>query len=273
MAQPSSARGLAETETKTGTRTGTPPLLSVVVIAKNEAHCIGACLDAVGFADEIIVLDSGSTDDTLAIAAAHGARVHGSADWPGFGPQKNRAIALASGQWILSLDADEIVMPELADAIRHAVAPGAERGIAGYWIKRRSLYCGQLIRHGDWRNDRVLRLFRRDAGRFTDDLVHERVICDGRTATLAGYLRHDSMTSFAELREKTERYARLGAAKLRARGKGGLFSACTHAAWNWLRGYLLRGGWLDGRAGWTIAGQNARGTFLRYLWAARKNGG
>lgn len=246
------------------------PLLSVVVITKNEAHCIGACLDAAGFADEIVVLDSGSTDDTLAIAAAHGAQVHVSGDWPGFGPQMNRAVALAGGRWILSLDADEIVTPALAAAIKQAVLPDAAQDIAGYWIERRSLYCGQLIRHGDWRNDRVLRLFRCGAGRFSDDVVHERVICAGRTATLSGYLRHDSMTSFAELREKTERYARLGAAKLRARGKGGFFSACLHGGWSWLRGYLLRGGLLDGRAGWIIAGQNARGTFLRYLWAARE---
>lgn len=245
------------------------PRLAVVVITKNEAHCIAACLAAVDFADEIIVLDSGSTDDTLAIAAAQGAQVHSSADWPGFGPQKNRALALARAEWVLALDADEIVTPQLAAAIKHAVAPGAAQDVAGYWIKRRSLYCGQLIRFGDWRRDRVLRLFRRSVGRFSDDVVHERVLCDGRTATLAGDLRHDSMASYAELCEKTERYARLGAQKLRARGKGGLYSACTHAAWNWLRGYLLRGGFLDGRAGWLIAGQNARGTFLRYLWAGQ----
>ncbi|MBV2235972.1 MAG: glycosyltransferase family 2 protein [Sterolibacterium sp.] len=255
----------------------TAPRLSVIVITKNEAHCIAACLDSANFADELIVLDSGSTDATVEIAAAHGAQVHVSADWPGFGPQKNRALALARGDWVLALDADEILTPALAAAIQQAVSADAgqmtaatQDEVAGYWLKRRSLYCGQLIRFGDWRNDRVLRLFRRAAGRFSDDVVHERVICDGRTATLQGYLRHDSMTSYAELREKTERYARLGAEKLRARGKGGLYSACTHAAWNWLRGYLLRGGFLDGRAGWLIAGQNARGTFLRYRWAGQQ---
>ncbi|HPU50654.1 MAG TPA: glycosyltransferase family 2 protein [Burkholderiaceae bacterium] len=245
------------------------PLLSVTVITRNEAHRIARCLGSVSFADEWVVLDSGSTDDTVAIARSLGARVHQSADWPGFGPQKNRALDAAAGQWVLSLDADEVVGPELASAIRAVMARAArgEEVADAYWIERSSRYCGRTIRFGDWRNDRVLRLFRRGRARFSDDLVHERLICPGRHPVLAGQLEHDSVDSPADAREKSERYARLGAVKLRARGRGGLTSALTHGAWTFLRGYLLRLGALDGRAGLAIAWLNARGTFLRYRLA------
>ena len=145
---------------------------------------------------------------------------------------------------------------------------GAERGAGeplGYWIERGSFFCGRRIRHGDWRNDRVLRLFRREHARFTDDLVHERVDCPPPHDRLAGLLLHDSVDSVEDMREKTVRYARLGAAKLRAKGRrGGVASAALHAGWTFLRGYLLRGGFLDGRAGFTIARLNALGSWLKY---------
>lgn len=245
------------------------PLLSVTVITRNEAHRIARCLESVGFADERVVLDSGSTDDTVALARSLGARVIQSADWPGFGPQKNRALDAATGDWVLSLDADEVVGPELSRSIQ-AVLARAARGEAladAYWITRSSRYCGRTIRFGDWRNDRVLRLFRRGRARFSDDLVHERLVCAGRQDTLSGLLEHDSVDSPADAREKAERYARLGADKLRARGRGGLVPALTHGLWTFLRGYLLRLGLLDGRAGFAIAWLNARSTFLRYRLA------
>lgn len=242
------------------------PTLSVTVITKNEAHRIERCLRCVDFADERIVLDSGSTDDTVAIAQRCGARVETTDDWPGFGPQKNRALALARGEWVLSIDADEEVTPALREAILAAVrAPGETNG---FWLVRSSSFCGRPIRHGDWRNDRVLRLFRRAHARFTDDPVHERVDCPPPHGVLAGILLHDSVDSMQDAIEKTERYARLGAEKLRARGRGGVASALVHGAWTFLRGYLLRLGFLDGRAGFTIAALNARGTFLRYRLAA-----
>jgi glycosyltransferase involved in cell wall biosynthesis len=241
------------------------PLLSITVITKNEAHRIERCLRSVEFADERIVLDSGSTDATVEIARRLGARVEITADWPGFGPQKNRALALATGDWVFSIDADEEVTPGLRDAILAAVrTPG---GPDGYWVTRSSSFCGRPIRHGDWRNDRVLRLFRRARARFTDDAVHERVDCPPPHGELAGLLLHDSVDSMHDAIEKTERYARLGAEKLRARGRGGPVSALVHGAWTFLRGYLLRLGFLDGRAGLTIAALTARGTFLRYRLA------
>lgn len=244
------------------------PRLSVVVITKNEAHRIERCLRSVAFADEVIVLDSGSTDDTVAIARRTGARVERTPDWPGFGPQKNRALALAGGDWVFSIDADEEVTPALRDAVLAVVEGRAGAGFAGWWVTRSSSFCGRTVRHGDWRNDRVLRLFRREAARFSDDVVHERVLCPGPHGRLDGLLLHDSVDSLEDAREKTERYARLGAAKLRARGRGGLAAALTHAAWTFLRGYLLRLGFLDGRAGLSIAALNARGTYLRYRLAA-----
>lgn len=244
------------------------PRLSVVVITKNEAHRIGRCLRSVAFADEIVVLDSGSTDDTVELALAAGARVAATSDWPGFGPQKNRALAMARGEWVFSIDADEEATPELRASILGVVGARAREGPAGWWITRSSAFCGRTIRHGDWRNDRVLRLFRRDAARFSDDVVHERVLCPEPHGRLEGLLLHDSVDSLPDAREKTERYARLGAERLRANGRGGLASALLHAAWTFLRGYLVRLGFLDGRAGLTIAALNARGTYLRYRLAA-----
>lgn len=242
------------------------PLLSVTVITHNEAHRIERCLRSVGFADECIVVDSGSTDDTAEIARRCGAQVHVT-DWPGFGPQKNRALDHASGTWVLSIDADEEVTAPLREAIETAIR--SDDGVNAWWITRSSSFCGRVVRHGDWRNDRVLRLFRRDRARFTNDPVHERVDCPEPHGQLAGLLLHDSIDSLADAVEKTERYARLGAEKLRARGRGGLASALVHGGWTFVRGYLLRAGFLDGRAGLTIAALNARGTFLRYRLAGQ----
>lgn len=250
-----------------------PPRLSVIVIAKNEAHRIERCLHSVAFADEIVVLDSGSVDATVERARQAGARVLETPDWPGFGPQKNRALALARGEWVFSIDADEEVTPALQRSILLVVSGRGAVGCAGYWVTRSSSFCGRVIRHGDWRNDRVLRLFRRDSARFSDDLVHERVECPEPHGRLDGLLLHDSVDSLEDAREKTERYARLGAEKLRDGGRGGLARALVHGGWTFLRGYLLRLGFLDGVAGLRIAALSARGTYMRYRLAAAPRAG
>ena len=246
-----------------------PGGLSVAIIARNEAHRIARCLQSVAFADQIVVLDSGSTDDTVAIARGLGADVEVTPDWPGFGPQKNRALARCRYRWVLSIDADEQVSDALAAEILRVLreAP-AEATVAGYWLRRSSRYCGQVIRHGLWGNDRVLRLFERQRGRFTDARVHESLVCDGETRVLEGILVHDSVDSPEDARSKARRYAFLGAEALRARGRGGALQGGVHAGWSFVRGYLLRAGFLDGRFGLTLARLNAAGTFWKYHWAA-----
>lgn len=279
LSSPPSARGQAKAAASlTGASNGAaavgaglsvPGGLSVAIIACNEAHRIARCLQSVSFADQIVVLDSGSTDDTVTIARGLGADVEVTPDWPGFGPQKNRALARCRYRWVLSIDADEQVSDALAAEILRVLreAP-AEATVAGYWLRRSSRYCGQVIRHGLWGNDRVLRLFERQRGRFTDARVHESLVCDGETRVLEGILVHDSVDSPEDARSKARRYAFLGAEALRARGRGGALQGGVHAGWSFVRGYLLRAGFLDGRFGLTLARLNAAGTFWKYHWAA-----
>ncbi|MGZ5008247.1 MAG: glycosyltransferase family 2 protein, partial [Methylobacter sp.] len=150
-------------------------MLSAVIITKNEAGHIARCLESISWADEIIVLDSGSEDDTVAICRRYTDKVY-QTDWPGFGIQKQRAVDKAGGDWILSIDADEVVSPELRLEIENALR---QERYNGYEIPRLSSYCGRQMRHGGWWPDHVLRLFRRDCGRFTDAVVHERIIVQG----------------------------------------------------------------------------------------------
>jgi len=240
------------------------PLLSVIVITKNEAARIEACLASVAFADEWIVVDSESSDDTAERARRLGAQVFSFADWPGFGAQKQRALDRANGRWVLSLDADERVTPELAASIRRVLAE--EGGPAAYELSRLSRFCGRWIRHGDWYPDRVLRLFRRDRGRFSPDRVHERVVVEGPPGRLEGELLHDTMPTLDDALAKMNRYSSESAAERAAAGqRGGLGAALGHAAWAFLRGYVVRRGFLDGAAGFALATYVAEGTYWRYL--------
>ena len=252
-----------------GRADASPPGLSVAIITKNAAHLLGTCLASVRFADQIVVVDSGSSDDTVRLARAAGAEVV-ETDWPGFGPQKNRALALCRHRWVLSIDADECLSDELAAEIRAIVAASAGVAPAGCWLRRRSAFCGQVMRHGLWANDRVLRLFLRDRARFTDDLVHERVVVDGATTTLDGILLHDSVDSFADARGKARYYAALGARGLHDRGRrAGLGSALVRGGWTFVRGYLFKAGFLDGRNGLALAWVSALGTYWKYRWSRR----
>lgn len=239
--------------------------LSVALITRNESRHIAACLKSVAFADEWVVVDSGSTDGTREIAEALGARVVQTDDWPGFGIQKNRALALARGRWVLSLDADERVSPALAERIRAVVRDDAESA-EGYELSRLSRFCGQWMRHGDWYPDRVLRLFRRGRGRFTDDQVHERLEVTGRIERLPGDLLHDTMPTLDDAIDKMNRYSRGRAIdKVRAGHGGGLGTALAHGAWAFVRGYVFKRGFLDGRLGFVLAVYVAEGTYYRYL--------
>jgi len=250
-----------------------PGRLSVVLITRNEIRNIGACLRSVAFADEVVVVDSGSTDGTAEAARAAGALVIPTSDWPGFGPQKNRALDAATGDWVFSLDADEQVGPELAASIQAAIHSGK---YDAWEVNRRSSYCGQYMAHSGWYPDRVLRLFRRGTARFSDDLVHERVVTQGAVGRLQGDLLHDSMPHFESVLDKLDRYSSAGAQALAHRGvKGSLAKALGHGWWAFMRTYVLRLGFLDGRLGLALAISNAEGTYYRYmkLWLLQREGG
>jgi hypothetical protein len=243
--------------------------LSAILIVQDEAHCLQQCLRSIAsIADEIIVLDAGSRDDTVSIAQSFGAKVEVT-DWPGFGLQKNRALARAQGEWVLAIDADERVTPELAASIRVAIeSPIAT--VNGYFITFLATWCGKPLRFGAWAGKRHLRLFRRGHAQFTDDPVHERVICQPPTATLNGLMIHDTVASEAEASEKCHRYAEISAHTLRARGRGGIVPALLHSAWTLLRGLIIKGGFLDGTVGWQVALACAKGTWLRYRIAGQR---
>lgn len=248
--------------------TQTAPTLSVILITRNESRNVLGCLQSVDFADEWIVVDAASSDDTRERAEGFGARVVRTDDWPGFGVQKGRALALARGRWVLSLDADERVDAGLAQAIRAAVAApdAATGGPAGYELDRLSSFCGQWMRHGDWYPDRVLRLVRREKARFTEDLVHERLEVDGTVDRLPGHLMHETMRDLDDAIDKMNRYTS-GRARDRVRQgrRGGLGLGLAHGLWAFLRAYVVKRGFLDGRLGLVLALYIAEGTYHRYL--------
>lgn len=237
--------------------------LSVIVITKNEARNIEACLQSVLFADQLLVLDSGSSDETVAIAQRLGAEVHLNTDWQGFGVQKNRALALATCDWVLSIDADETVTADLQAQIIAAMQR-AEFQI--YSLPRLSSYCGQYMRHSGWYPDRINRLFRRDAARFSSERVHEKLVVSGAVGALSAALLHQSFHDLEAVLDKTNRYSSDGARMQLERGKtASLGKALLHGFWAFFRTYVLRRGFLDGRMGLVLAISNAEGSYYRYL--------
>ena len=237
-------------------------MLSVIIIAKNEAGNMRDCIKSVAWADEIIVVDAGSEDDTADIARSMGAKVYVHAEWPGFGPQKNRALGYATGEWVLSVDADERVTDELRREMERVLKnPDAD----GYYCPRLSQFCGRFIHHSGWYPDYVLRLFRRNAGRFSDSLVHEIVLIEGKTARLQNPLLHYSYLTKDDVERKVEQYSSAAAKQMHEAGRhSGLFVAFLKGGWAFFRTYLLRLGMLDGLAGLNIAVMNARTTYLKY---------
>ena len=237
--------------------------ISVVVITKNEEASIERCLRSVDWADEVIVLDSGSTDRTVEISQKLGARVSVTAYWPGFGPQKNRALERATSDWVLSLDADEWVTPDLRDEIRSVIS--RLDGPVAFRVPRLSSFCGRFMRHSGWWPDHVIRLFRRGAARFSDDVVHEHVIVEGKTGTLRAPIMHETFVDLDELLQKMNNYSSLAAQEMRHGGrKAGLAGAVLRGLWAFTRTYFFRGGFLDGREGFMLAVATAEGTYYRY---------
>jgi glycosyltransferase involved in cell wall biosynthesis len=250
------------------------PGLSAFLITRDEEHDLPACLASLaGLADEIVVVDSGSRDRTTEIARRHGARV---IEHPmqGFGAQKQLALEHTSHVWALSIDADERVSPALAADIRSALAtPDAD----GYEIRREIRFLGRILRHGGLGDDWVLRLFRRERGRFTDAAVHERVVVDGAVARLSGVLEHEPFRDVAEHAEKSRRYSELAAREQFARGRRWRPWHALRPTWELVVRYGLRLGFLDGAPGWTWARLSAgsaaeRMRVLRSLTRGERHG-
>jgi glycosyltransferase involved in cell wall biosynthesis len=222
--------------------------LSVVVITLNEEANLGRVLESVRLADERIVLDCGSTDQTLEIARAFGAKTFCEA-WEGYSEQKNSAIAKATGDWILSLDADETVEPELMEEIHDILHH--DLPVNGYYIPRKNYFLGRWMRHGGFYPDHKLRLFRRGRGRFGERPVHEVVQVDGPTGTLNHALVHSAYPTLEGYISHMNRYSSLGAEIVVAEGSGGfsLLNLVINPLATFLYNYFLRLGLLDGREG------------------------
>jgi (heptosyl)LPS beta-1,4-glucosyltransferase len=244
--------------------------LSVVLIVKNEGKHIDDCLRTVAdWATEIVVLDSGSSDDTVERASRYTCAVHAQDDWQGFGIQRQRAQDHATGDWILMLDADERVTPELAEEIRRVVE--RDDRTSAYALPRLSWCFGRFIRHGGWYPDYVLRLYPRDKARYNDALVHEKaVLTDGmRVERLKGDLLHFTYDSVRHYLVKSAEYADAWAEqRFREGRRASLAQGIGHGIGCFLRMYLLRAGVLDGRQGLLLALLSAHSTFVKYadLW-------
>lgn len=236
--------------------------LSAVIIAFNEAARIGECLESLAWVDEIVVVDSGSSDGTKEIAERYGARVY-DIPWRGFGPQKQAAVELASHDMILNVDCDERVTPELASEIQALLAD--DQRAAGYAIPRQTFLGSREIRHCGWYPDRTVRLFDRRVARFSEEPVHERVVVSGEVGICRGHLLHYSFAGFSDLIAKMNRYTDIGARQLQAKGRPSHLSQVTvrplFAFW---KTFFLQCGFLDGFAGFAIAVSNAVSVFYKY---------
>lgn len=242
--------------------------LSVVMIAKNEAELLPEALASVSWVDEIVLLDSGSQDDTADVARAQGAKVYQAEGWDGFGKQRQRAQAFASGDMILMLDADERVTPELRRAIEQVLEQPAANTV--YSLGRSNLFLGRFMRHSGWYPDRVMRLYPRTLN-YNDNLVHESLDTQGApVVALNGDLQHLTCRDLIAFQRKQINYAEAWAVERFQRGKRcGLFSIFSHTLGAFLKTLLLRAGFLDGKQGWILAVVNAQYTFNKYsaLWA------
>ncbi len=223
--------------------------LSVVIITLNEEANLARTLASVTWADEIVILDSGSTDRTREIAESFHTKFY-CESWKGFAAQKNSALQKASGEWILSLDADEEVEPALAQEIKQTMADNSSA--AGFWIPRKNFFLNRWIRRGGFYPDPKLRLFRRGAGVFEDRLVHEDLRLQGRTASLKNHLLHHAYPTLDSYLEHMNRYSSLGAQMVTAKHSRAGFSfvdIVIRPRLTFFYNYVLRGGFLDGREG------------------------
>ena len=235
--------------------------LSVIIITFNEESNIRACLESVNWADEIIVLDSGSCDKTVAIAREYTKQVIVT-DWPGYGVQKQRALEKATCDWVLSIDADERVSAELQEKIKYVLKIS---DYEGYRIRRPLIFYGKQIRYANGL-DYHLCLFQRTRSRFNLDIVHEKVCVDGKVGYISEPLYHHSFKHVGDLLIKTNTYSILSAKKkFQKKQKSSLFKAVTHALWMFFKIYIIKRGFLDGKEGFVLAVSFAEGSYYRYV--------
>jgi glycosyltransferase involved in cell wall biosynthesis len=247
--------------------------LSVLVLTLNEERNIAACLESVRWADEIVVVDSGSSDRTTELARAFTEGVY-QIEWRGYGATRNLALQKTSGEWILWLDADERVTPELAEEIR-AIIDRPHVPESGFRVARRAYFLGRWIRHCGWYPGRVTRLFRRERGRFTESNVHERLLLDGPVSDTRHDLIHLTDPDLAHYFAKFNRYTTLAAQDLRNAGRtfsvGDLLGRPLFA---FVKMYVLKRGFLDGMQGFILCVLSSAYVFTKYakLWELERTG-
>lgn len=239
--------------------------ITLGIITLNEEENLRRCLASIGgLADEILIVDSGSTDRTRNIAEAHRARWVSMA-WEGYVRQKNAVLRLATHPWVLSLDADEALSPELLAELRCLKSTPPRESVSGYSMPRCVRYEGRWIRHGDWYPDRLVRFFLRERARFSGGRVHEKLEVAGTVLPLSGEIEHHSFRDREDHWNRCVKYARLWAEDKMEQGRSaGPFSAPLHAGFRLLRAYFLKAGFLDGAQGWHIARTSCREVFLKY---------
>ncbi len=238
--------------------------LSVTIICKNEESRIRRCLESVTWVDEIVVVDSGSTDNTLDIVAEYTDKIYTNEDWPGFGLQKRLAVDKASNNWILALDSDEVVSDQLKDEIIMCLSEAEEKTV--YRINRLTHFCNKFIYHSGWHPDKIVRLFNKKHYTYNDKLVHETVQCkEAKKIDLKGKLFHYTFESLEEYMDKRNTYAKAWADSQYKKGrKTSVFEVVTHTLFSFVRHYVLRLGVLDGYHGFLISVIQMQYTFNKY---------
>jgi glycosyltransferase involved in cell wall biosynthesis len=243
--------------------------ITATVIVRDEEADLPACLASLDFADEIVVLDSGSADRTAEIARSHPKVRYATREMDGYGAQKNAAAALAAGDWVFNIDADERVSPRLRESI---LAADRSR-FDGFRVARENYFGGRRIRHGGWYPDAKLRLYRRDRCRFGERLVHEAVECAGPVGRLDGNLLHYSYRDVSDYLARMERYSTLGAREVvAAGGRPGAAAVASRPLVAFLRAYLWKLGFLDGYDGFLLASLAAASTLAKYAKAREMAG-
>ncbi len=236
--------------------------ISAVIITKNAENDIRRCLQSVAWCDEIIVLDSGSQDNTAAICREFTEKVFVT-DWPGFGKQKNRALSYVTSEWVIALDSDEYLDEKLIEEIKQMLKASQ---CNAYHILRRSNFCGRFIKWGMWRSDQPLRLFRKLLTACTETDVHEEFRTQGLVGHLKNVIWHNAMPTLDIALDKMNRYTSLSAQMKVKQGKhGGLGKALLHGFWAFFRSYFLKLGFLDGAEGFILAVNVAEISYYRYL--------